>query len=63
MKKKVLAVLLSASMLAVMLAGCGKSSDAPSGETQAADDAGAAEDASGGGVLRKTTVLIHPVGR
>lgn len=49
MKKKMLAVLLSATMTAAMLAGCGNSSGAaPEGET--ASDAGeAAEDTPGGG--------------
>ncbi len=53
MKKKVLAVLLSATMLATVLAGCGKSSDAPS-EEKAVE-----EDASGGVLQRIAAALIR----
>ena len=60
MKKKVLAVLLSATMLAGMLAGCGNSSAPAPEEAAAADEPGAAEDASGGG-LRAIPVLMHRV--
>lgn len=49
MKKKMLAVLLSATMLAGMLAGCGNSSDTSSEETATANDADASEDVPGGG--------------
>lgn len=51
MKKKVLASLLVASMMATMVAGCGSKKEAPAdnnattGDTQAADDSASSEDA------------------
>lgn len=49
MKKKMLAVLLSATMAVTALAGCGNSSDNVSEGTAESDAAGTTEETPGGG--------------
>lgn len=53
MKKKMLAVLLSAVVAVTTLAGCGNSSDNVSEGTTETDAAGTTEKTPGGGVLRR----------
>ncbi len=53
MKKKMLAVLLSAAMAVTALTGCGNSSDNVSEGTTETDAAGTTEETPGGGELRR----------
>ena len=68
MKKKVLAVLLSAAMAATMLAGCGKKAEEPAtapaeteapAETPAEEPAEAPEEAAGDFADKKVGVCIY----